>query len=102
MSLKDKHVVVTGGTGALGRAVVQALLENHAIVHVTNNDSRELDGFPHKAHPRVRIARGVDLTNEGQVEADYGGRCIWQAGSPVRPCERPARPTSSECSTLTC
>jgi len=31
---RDRHVVVTGGTGALGTAVVGALLEAGAVCHV--------------------------------------------------------------------
>ena len=31
---QDRHVVVTGGTGALGTAVVAALLEAGATCHV--------------------------------------------------------------------
>ena len=34
MDFRDRHVVVTGGTGALGTAVVGALLEAGAICHV--------------------------------------------------------------------
>ena len=34
MSFQDRHVVVTGGTGALGTAVVGALLERGATCHV--------------------------------------------------------------------
>ena len=32
--MRDRHVVVTGGTGALGRAVVEAFLEAGAVCHV--------------------------------------------------------------------
>ena len=31
---RDRHVVVTGGTGALGTAVVGKLIEDGAICHV--------------------------------------------------------------------
>ncbi len=34
LSFQDRHVVVTGGTGALGTAVVTALLEAGATCHV--------------------------------------------------------------------
>ena len=33
-SLKDRHVVVTGGTGALGSAVVKAFIEAGATCHI--------------------------------------------------------------------
>ena len=34
MDYRERHVVVTGGTGALGTAVVGALLEAGAVCHV--------------------------------------------------------------------
>ena len=34
MGYHDRHVVVTGGTGALGTAMVGALIEAGAICHV--------------------------------------------------------------------
>ena len=36
------HVVVTGGTGALGRAVIAALREAGAVCHVPNLVAAEL------------------------------------------------------------
>ena len=35
MDYRDRHVVVTGGTGALGTAVVAALIEAGATCHVS-------------------------------------------------------------------
>ena len=58
------HVVVTGGTGALGRAVIGALRAAGAICHVPNLVASELDGFPYVSDSGVRIARGVDLADE--------------------------------------
>jgi NAD(P)-dependent dehydrogenase (short-subunit alcohol dehydrogenase family) len=42
-----RHVVVTGGTGALGSAVVGRLLGAGAVCHVTYFDEAELDAFPY-------------------------------------------------------
>lgn len=67
-----RHVVVTGGTGVLGTAVVTALLERGANCHVPVFRGKELERFPHAEHERVRIATGVDLTDEGQAAAFYG------------------------------
>ena len=65
------HVVVTGGTGALGRAVIGALRAAGAVCHVPNLVAAELDDFPYVSDPDVRIARGVDLTDEGAVRGFY-------------------------------
>ena len=62
------HVVVTGGNGALGSAVVDALLEQGAHCHIPSR--RPVDN-PHP-RDRVRVVGGVDLTNEASVEAFYG------------------------------
>jgi NAD(P)-dependent dehydrogenase (short-subunit alcohol dehydrogenase family) len=65
------HVVVTGGTGALGRAVIGALRAAGAICHVPNLVAAELDGFPYASDSGVRIARGVDLADEAAVRGFY-------------------------------
>jgi NAD(P)-dependent dehydrogenase (short-subunit alcohol dehydrogenase family) len=65
------HVVVTGGTGALGRAVIAALRAAGAVCHVPNLVAAELDDFPYASDPGVRIARGVDLGEEAVVRGFY-------------------------------
>ena len=65
------HVVVTGGTGALGRAVVGALRAAGAVCHVPNLIASELDGFPHLSDPGVHIARDVDVAEETAVRRFY-------------------------------
>src|SRR5215472_4941553 len=65
------HVVVTGGTGALGRAVIGALRAAGAVCHVPNLMAGELDGFPYASDSGVRIARGVDLADEAAVRGFY-------------------------------
>ncbi len=62
--------VVTGGTGALGRAVVASLLERGAKVHVPWVLEREVADFPHR--DKVALAR-VDLADERAVEEFYRG-----------------------------
>ena len=71
MPLSGRGVVVTGGTGALGRAVVGRLLAQGATCHVPVFDRSELDGFPHTGHAALRLIEGVDLTREGAVAAFY-------------------------------
>jgi NAD(P)-dependent dehydrogenase (short-subunit alcohol dehydrogenase family) len=70
---EGRHVVITGGTGALGTAVVTALLDHGAHCHVPVFRGEELQQFPHTNHERVRVETGVDLTDEGQAVAFYAG-----------------------------
>ncbi len=67
----QRHVVVTGGTGALGSAVVERLLERGAECHVPARDASELERLAWRSHPRVRVATGIDLTDERPVHDFY-------------------------------
>ena len=51
---RDRHVVVTGGTGALGTAVVGKLIEGGAICHVPYLHEEEAKRFPHQ-HAQERL-----------------------------------------------
>jgi NAD(P)-dependent dehydrogenase (short-subunit alcohol dehydrogenase family) len=66
-----KHVVVTGGAGALGIAVVRELLDRGATCHVPVLAPRELDAFPFRDHDRVKIRAGLDMTVEATVQRFY-------------------------------
>lgn len=68
MGFSGKKVVVTGGTGALGTAVVGRLLEAGAVVHIPTLDMREVERFPFKDHERVRMIPEMDLASEEMVE----------------------------------
>ena len=67
------HVVVTGGTGALGRAVVGALRAAGAVCHVPNLIASELEDFPFSIDPGVHIARDVDVADEAAVYRFFAG-----------------------------
>jgi NAD(P)-dependent dehydrogenase (short-subunit alcohol dehydrogenase family) len=67
------HVVVTGGTGALGRAVIGALRAVNAVCHVPNLVAAELDGFPFAADAGVHIVRDIDVADEDAVKRFYAG-----------------------------
>jgi NAD(P)-dependent dehydrogenase (short-subunit alcohol dehydrogenase family) len=73
MEFQDRAVVVTGGTGALGTAVVGALLEAGATCHIPVFNEAELQHFAHRADPRVAVYPGCDLTDEAGVERLYAG-----------------------------
>lgn len=69
---RDKSVVVTGGTGALGRGVISVLLEQGAErVIVPNIDAALLASFDLKDDPRVHVVDGVNGLDEAQVAALY-------------------------------
>jgi NAD(P)-dependent dehydrogenase (short-subunit alcohol dehydrogenase family) len=65
------HVVVTGGAGALGTAVVRRLIEAGAHAHVPAWDEKEAQRFELASDPRVTVRAGVDLSDEVQVENFY-------------------------------
>lgn len=66
-----RHVVVTGGAGALGTAVTRLLIESGARVHVPAYDEAEAKRFSFAADPRVTVRTSVDLADEVQVENFY-------------------------------
>src|SRR5262247_2562434 len=55
MDYRDRHVVVTGGTGALGTAVVGGLIEAGAVCHVPYINSAEVDRFAWRNHSNVKL-----------------------------------------------
>lgn len=67
-----KHVAVTGGVGFLGTAVVGALLERGAVVHVPVFVQRQLDRSPHREHERFFAGLGVDLRDPTAAAQWYG------------------------------
>jgi NAD(P)-dependent dehydrogenase (short-subunit alcohol dehydrogenase family) len=73
VAFHGSHVVVTGGTGALGTAVVTALRAAGAVCHVTNMVAAELAGYAHRNDPGVEIAVGLDLVDEAAVRRFYAG-----------------------------
>jgi len=72
MSLAHRHVVVTGGTGALGTAVVGALIGLDAICHVPYRSEEEAGRFPYSENRNVALVALGDLSNEAAVEKFYG------------------------------
>lgn len=73
MIFADRHIVVTGGTGWLGIAVVGALLDAGATCHVPYFVEAEATRFPHRDHKRVSLINGGDLADETVVARVYAG-----------------------------
>ncbi len=71
MQFANQTVIVTGGTGALGTAVVAALLAAGARCRIPYIIDAEAAAFPHK--DRVTLIGNCDLTNEVDVARLYDG-----------------------------
>src|SRR5260370_4799501 len=72
MDYRDRHVIVTGGTGALGTAMVGGLLEAGAGCHVPYIDRAEADRFAFRNRAEVKLVPGIDLTQEAAIAELYG------------------------------
>ena len=68
---RERHVVVTGGTGALGTAVVGELLASGAICHVPYYVEAEEQHFAHRGHPRVKLIGNANLGSQTVVTRIY-------------------------------
>src|SRR3712207_3107067 len=66
-----KRVVITGGVGFLGQAVVRALLDAGATCEVTWHSDAEQRHLP-AAHDRLRLHQ-VDASDESAVTKLYAG-----------------------------
>jgi NAD(P)-dependent dehydrogenase (short-subunit alcohol dehydrogenase family) len=73
MDYADRHVVITGGTGALGIAIVGALLAAGAVCHVPYMDERKAQRFPHRGNERVKLIGGCNLVDEAGVARAFDG-----------------------------
>lgn len=78
MDYEGRHVVVTGGTGALGAAVLDALLQAGAICHVPYRHEAAMLHSPHRENEHVTFVELGDLTNDAVVDRYYGGlKTLW-------------------------
>ncbi len=71
MNFRDRHVIVTGGIGALGAAVVGALLDRGATCHIPFRDSEPPSDFAYAAHERVKLYPSVELADQDQTDLFY-------------------------------
>ncbi len=73
MDFRDRHIVVTGGAGALGTAVVTALVEAGAMCRVPCFDEAEAQRFRLREHEQVAVVVAGNLAEEAAVERVYQG-----------------------------
>jgi len=71
MDFRDRHVVVTGGAGALGTAVVAALVEAGALCRVPCFDEAEAKRFRLREHKQVTVVVAGNLADEAAVSHAY-------------------------------
>ncbi len=71
IDFSGRQVVVTGGTGALGTAVVGALLEAGAICHVPYRSESEAQKCPHRPSRTLTLYPDIELADEVCVTRLY-------------------------------
>jgi NAD(P)-dependent dehydrogenase (short-subunit alcohol dehydrogenase family) len=77
MDFPGKHVVITGGTGALGTAVTGMLLKAGAICTIPYVHEVEAQRFPHRNDSKVKLIAVTDLADEAMVAKVYDGIKPW-------------------------
>ncbi len=71
MDFRDRHVVITGGAGALGAAVVEALTGADAVCHVPCLDEAEAQRFRLRGHQQVILSVIGNLADETNIGRLY-------------------------------
>ena len=77
MDFSGRNVIVTGGTGALGAAVVGALLSAGASCRLPYLHEQEAQRFPHRDHKQVTLIGDSNLADEAAVARLYGEGPLW-------------------------
>jgi NAD(P)-dependent dehydrogenase (short-subunit alcohol dehydrogenase family) len=70
---QHRHVIVSGGAGALGTAVVGALIGVGAICHVPCHTQAEAQSFLYRDQSAVKLSVSGDLADAAAVERLFGG-----------------------------
>jgi NAD(P)-dependent dehydrogenase (short-subunit alcohol dehydrogenase family) len=73
MDFRNRHVIVTGGAGALGTAVVARLIEAGALCHVPCLNEAEAARFRLRDHKQVTVTVTGSLTEEAAIDKLYRG-----------------------------
>lgn len=73
MDFGNRHVVITGGAGALGSAVVTVLLDAGAVCHVPCLDDAEAERVRLRGHRNVIVSVSGSLADEAAVARAYQG-----------------------------
>jgi NAD(P)-dependent dehydrogenase (short-subunit alcohol dehydrogenase family) len=73
MDFRNRHVVITGGAGALGTAIVARLIEAGALCHVPCLDAAEAARFRLRDHKQVTVTVTGSLAEEAGIDELYRG-----------------------------
>lgn len=68
---EGRTVVVTGGTGALGSAVVARLIDEGAVCLVPTRQAGAPSDFAFADHDRVKLVYGIDVGDAASVASFY-------------------------------
>lgn len=71
--LAGKHIVISGATGALGGAVVTALIEGGATCHLPMHEPAVPEHVTWRDQPQARATPNVTLDDDAAVTAYYAG-----------------------------
>jgi NAD(P)-dependent dehydrogenase (short-subunit alcohol dehydrogenase family) len=71
VDFRDRHVVITGGAGALGTAVVEALIGAGAICHIPCFNEAEAQRFALREHKQVKLSISGNLADEAAIGRLY-------------------------------
>jgi NAD(P)-dependent dehydrogenase (short-subunit alcohol dehydrogenase family) len=77
MDFSGRQVVVTGGTGALGTAVIAALLDAGASCTVSYLHLHEAQHFAHRDHKNVKLVAVTDLADQTAVTRLFDDAKPW-------------------------
>lgn len=71
LNFYDRHIIVTGGAGSLGTAVVKLLLKSGALCSVPCFSNKELESFSLRDEDHVYTEVPVDLSEEKACQSFY-------------------------------
>jgi NAD(P)-dependent dehydrogenase (short-subunit alcohol dehydrogenase family) len=79
MDFRDRHAIITGGAGALGTAVAEALIGAGAICHIPCFNEAEAQRFSLRDHKQVKLVIAGNLADETAIERLYQsvGAPLW-------------------------
>jgi NAD(P)-dependent dehydrogenase (short-subunit alcohol dehydrogenase family) len=77
MDFSGRQVIVTGGTGALGSAVVSALIKAGAGCTIPYVHDAEMERFAPRGDANVKLVKVNDLADEADVAKVYAGIKPW-------------------------